>query len=123
MRKAETLFTLSKYRFLLEVSKKNCLKNKKSRKSHSYKRYKDFSRNTFGGAYRNKSEKYGLVVDLCHNRCHIFGKEAAHRNPATMREIRRYGQRKVMEENGWTTADFIREFGKDYEHDAYNETD
>lgn len=69
----------------------------------------------FGGANRAKSEKYGLVVDLCHNRCHIFGKYAAHRCAATMQELRRYGQRKAMEENGWTTADFIREFGKNYE--------
>lgn len=33
----------------------------------------------FGGAYRKKSEKYGLCVDLCHHDCHIFGEGAAHR--------------------------------------------
>ena len=68
----------------------------------------------FPGAYRNKSEKYGLVVDLCHESCHIFGPEAAHNNAKTMRELKKYGQRKAMEEQGWTTEDFIREFGKNY---------
>ena len=32
----------------------------------------------FGGPYRKKSEKYGLVVYLCHHDCHIFGKNAVH---------------------------------------------
>lgn len=68
----------------------------------------------FGGSRRKKSERYGLVVDLCHNRCHIFGELAVHRNADTMRELHQYGQRKAMEENGWTTEDFIREFGKNY---------
>lgn len=68
----------------------------------------------FGGPNRDKSEKYGLVVDLCHNRCHIFGPEAAHRSQETRLLLRQYGQRKAMEEQGWTTEDFIREFGKNY---------
>lgn len=68
----------------------------------------------FGGPNRKKSEKYGLVVDLCHNSCHIFGPMAAHANAETMRTLRQYGQRKAMEENGWTTEDFIREFGRNY---------
>lgn len=68
----------------------------------------------FGGAYRDKSEKYGLVVFLCHSRCHIFGRDAVHHNADVMRYLRQYGQRKAMEENGWTVEDFIREFGKNY---------
>ena len=71
----------------------------------------------FGGAYRSKSEKYGLVVDLCHSSCHIFGQYAVHHNAETMRFLRRWGQQKAMRENNWTTADFIREFGKDYLED------
>lgn len=67
-----------------------------------------------GGAYRKKSEKYGLVVDLCHSRCHIFGGRAVHQSATTMRQLRRYGQLKAMQEQGWTEADFIREFGKSY---------
>jgi len=68
----------------------------------------------FGGAYRKKSEKYGLKVPLCHNRCHIFGKEAAHQNKDTMLRLRQFGQRKAMKEQGWTTEQFIKEFGKNY---------
>ena len=68
----------------------------------------------FGGAYRSKSEKYGLYVYLCHNRCHIYGKMSVHQNQKTMRQLKRYGQLKAMKENGWSTDDFIREFGKSY---------
>lgn len=68
----------------------------------------------FGGANRKKSEKYGLVVDLCHHECHIFGRHAVHNDKDVMLMIHKYGQRKAMEENGWTTEDFIREFGKNY---------
>lgn len=68
----------------------------------------------FGGPLRNKSEKYGLVVDLCHHRCHIFGKDAAHKSRKTMLKLKQYGQRKAMQEQGWTVEDFIREFGRNY---------
>lgn len=68
----------------------------------------------FGGALRKKSEKYNLVVYLCHERCHIFGKDAVHRNSETRRIVQQYGQRKAMQEQGWTAEDFIREFGKNY---------
>lgn len=71
----------------------------------------------FGGAYRNKSEKYGLKVYLCHNRCHIFGKSAVHKNADQMRKLKRYGQIRAMQENNWTKADFVREFGKNYLED------
>ena len=68
----------------------------------------------FGGAYRKKSEKYGLYVYLCHHDCHIFGKNAAHKNSAVMRELHEYGQRKAMEENNWTSDEFIKQFGRNY---------
>lgn len=68
----------------------------------------------FGAAFRKKSEKYGLVIYLHHSRCHIFGPYAAHQNKGTMLELHRYGQLKAMRENGWSTEDFIREFGKNY---------
>ena len=72
------------------------------------------SSHIFGGPFRKKSEKYGLVVYLCHNDCHIFGRWAAHQNADTMLRIKQYGQEKAMRENGWSTEDFIREFGKNY---------
>ena len=37
-----------------------------------------------------------------------------HRNQKTDLSVKQYGQRKAMEENGWTMEDFIREFGKNY---------
>lgn len=54
------------------------------------------------------------MVDLCHDRCHIFGPLAVHNNAETMRALHEYGQRKAMEENGWTVEDFRREFHKNY---------
>lgn len=68
----------------------------------------------FSGPYRKKSEKYGLVVYLCHDRCHIFGKSAVHNNAGQMRRMQRYGQLKAMKEQNWTADDFIREFGRNY---------
>lgn len=68
----------------------------------------------FGGPYREKSEKYKLTVFLCHQKCHIFGKNSVHQNKDTMMKIKKYGQEKVMKKNGWTTEDFIREFGRNY---------
>ncbi len=71
----------------------------------------------FPNDYRDKSEKYGLVVWLCHSECHIFGRNSVHQNADVMRYLKQYGQRKVMREQGWTTEDFIREFGKNYLED------
>ena len=71
----------------------------------------------FGAANRDKSERYGLYVYLCHSRCHIFGGDAAHRNPETMQQLHEYGQRKAMREQGWSVEDFRREFGKNYLED------
>lgn len=68
----------------------------------------------FGAANRKKSEKLGLVVYLCHDKCHIFGKNAVHQNKDRMRLLHEYGQRKAMNEQGWDTDRFIAEFGKNY---------
>lgn len=68
----------------------------------------------FGGGNRRKSEQYGLFVYLCHNRCHENGPEAVHRNPETAQKLHEYGQRLVMEEQGWTVEDFRLEFGRNY---------
>ena len=67
----------------------------------------------FGGALRKKSEKYGLTVDLCHY-CHNEPPNGVHFNKDKMLELKQYGQRKVMEEQGWTTEKFIEEFRKNY---------
>ena len=67
----------------------------------------------FGGARRKKSEKYGLVVDLCHA-CHNEPPRGAHYNKDTALYLHQWGQCKAMQEQGWSTNDFIREFGKNY---------
>lgn len=68
----------------------------------------------FGGALRKKSEKYGLVVYLHHDSCHIFGPQSAHRNAETALYLHQQAQRAAMERYGWTVEDFRREFYKNY---------
>lgn len=68
----------------------------------------------FGGANRKKSEKYGLTVWLCHGSCHLSGVKAVHNNRETMDALHEYGQRRAMQEQGWTREEFVREFGKNY---------
>lgn len=68
----------------------------------------------FGGANRKKSEKYGLTVDLCGSRCHRNGAYSVHKNKNVDLQLKEEFQRMAMEENDWTTEDFIREFGRNY---------
>lgn len=68
----------------------------------------------FGGPYRKKSDRYGLTVYLCHNACHIFGPNAVHNNRAQDLRLKQIGQKAWMEQNGKTTEEFIKEFGRNY---------
>lgn len=67
----------------------------------------------FGGAYRKKADRLGLVVDLCHE-CHNEPPYGAHHNKDTMRQLKQYGQKKAMLEQGWSVDEFIKQFGKNY---------
>lgn len=70
----------------------------------------------FGASNRKKSERYGLVVNLCKD-CHTageHGKQAVHKNADVMLKLHKIGQRKWMDEQGKTAEDFRREFGKNY---------
>lgn len=67
----------------------------------------------FGGANRKKSDKLGLVVDLCHD-CHNEPPLGVHHNKEAMLRLKQYGQKKAMLEQGWSAEEFIREFGKNY---------
>lgn len=67
-----------------------------------------------GGPNRKLSEKYGLVVYLCGDRCHRNGPRAAHQNAETALRLKQYGQEKAMQEQGWTVDDFRRIFGRNY---------
>lgn len=73
----------------------------------------------FGGARRTLSTKYGLVVTLCDG-CHRTAPHAVHQSAATMQYLHEYGQRKAMEENGWTAAQFMEIFGKNYIEEENN---
>jgi hypothetical protein len=68
----------------------------------------------FGGSNRAKSERYGLVVLLCHDSCHIFGKNAVHQNADTMQMLHEYGQQLAMQKYGWSISEFRSLFGKNY---------
>lgn len=68
----------------------------------------------FGGAYREKSKRLGLWVLLCHHDCHIFGPMAVHNNASAALRLKQTAQRLAMDAYGWSTEDFIREFGKNY---------
>ena len=68
----------------------------------------------FGAAYKKESEKYGLLVYLCHDSCHIFGRYAVHQDAETRDMIRAEAQKVAMRRYGWTTDEFIKHFGKNY---------
>lgn len=68
----------------------------------------------FFGALRKKSDKYGCVVWLCHNRCHIFGENAVHRNREIDLRLKKKCQLALMKKAGWTVEQFRAEFYKNY---------
>lgn len=67
----------------------------------------------FGGALRRKSERDGLVVDLCHN-CHNEPPDGVHHNAAVMLRLHQIGQKMWMARTGGTVEDFRREYYKNY---------
>lgn len=68
----------------------------------------------FPGALRTKSEKCGLTIYIHHNKCHIFGEHAIHRDAEVNRQVQEYAQKKAMKVYDWTVEDFRREFYKNY---------
>ena len=70
-------------------------------------------RQVFGGANRSLSEKYGLVVNLCHE-CHNEPPDGVHFNAENMLALRKWAQKQAMENYGWDEAEFIRIFGRSY---------
>lgn len=68
----------------------------------------------FGASNRDKSKRLGLWVMLCHDRCHITGRNAVHNNGASRYALQREGQIRAMDAYGWSTYDFIKEFGRSY---------
>ena len=71
----------------------------------------------FQSSLRNQSEKYGLWVYLCHDKCHENGKYAAHRCAETREKLRRAAQLIAMKEYNWTVDDWRERFYKNYLED------
>jgi len=67
----------------------------------------------FGGANRKLSEKYGLKVHLCGERCHRNGLESVHKNNQVNLSLKAAGQKAFESQHG-THEDFMRIFGKNY---------
>lgn len=67
----------------------------------------------FGGALRSKSERYGLVVRLCHF-CHNEPPQGVHQNRALRLRLQAYAQKKAMELYGFSAEEFRQEFYKNY---------
>jgi hypothetical protein len=67
----------------------------------------------FGGAMRDKSEKYGLKVRLCHY-CHNEPPNGVHQNRRIRMQLQALAQKKAMEHYGWSEEDFRKEFYKSY---------
>lgn len=70
----------------------------------------------FGGAYRQKSKRLGLWVYLCHSRCHQ-GAGGIHNDAKLDLALKRIAQRRAMDAYGWSTQDFIAQFGRNYLED------
>lgn len=67
----------------------------------------------FGGtANRKLSEKYGLKVFLCGDRCHRNGKQAVHRNKEVALWLKTKAQQKF--EEVYPEEDFLSIFGRNY---------
>ena len=65
----------------------------------------------FGGyGIRPLSEKYGLKVYLCHDRCHETGKDSVHKNAEVNNALKAKVQQIAMEHYGWTVDQFIEIF-------------
>ena len=68
----------------------------------------------FFGAWRGKSKRLGLWVELCWDRHHNHGKNAVHNNRAVDLQLKRRAQQRAMEKYGWDIQRFTAEFGRNY---------
>lgn len=70
------------------------------------------SHHIFNKSERKYSEKYGLKVWLCGNRCHRNGKNAVHKNREVDLKLKRIAQEKFEETH--TREEFTQIFGRNY---------
>ena len=71
------------------------------------------SHHIFGGAFRKKSEQYGLKVNLCHY-CHNEPSNGAHYNLFVSQYLKQIAQKEAMSRYKWTVNDFRTKFGKSW---------
>ena len=67
----------------------------------------------FGAALKKISEKYGLMVRLCHY-CHNEPPFGVHQNKEVRRKLQAFAQQKAMEHHNLTKEEFIKLIGKNY---------
>ena len=67
----------------------------------------------FGADLKKKSEKYKLMVRLCHY-CHNEPPNGVHQNRRVRMQLQALAQKKAMEHYGWSEDDFRKEFYKSY---------
>lgn len=67
----------------------------------------------FAGPNRKHSEEDGMKVYLCHSRCHIFGKQAAHACKKTDQYLKREAQT-VWEHKYGDREAFRARYGRSY---------
>lgn len=65
----------------------------------------------YGGGCRGLSEKYGLKVYICHEKCHLNG---VHKNRELDRALKSIVQKIAMRKYNWTEERFREIFGKSY---------
>lgn len=63
---------------------------------------------------RQVSERYGLKIYICGNRCHRNGPDSVHKNAKVDQTVKKIAQKRAMEYYGWTTEEFIEKFRKNY---------
>lgn len=96
-------------RSILQKDRNKCLICKKNSRADYFSL--DEHHVFFGYGVREKSEKYGLKVYLCHQSCHLGG---VHADAELDTRLKAWAQKKAMKHYGWTTEDFIRIIGRNY---------
>jgi hypothetical protein len=71
----------------------------------------------FGDSSRTKAEEDGLVVRLCHY-CHNEPPKGAHHNKKVRRRLQSFAQKKAMKHYGWTLAEWMARYHRNYEEDV-----
>ena len=94
--------------------KNSILKNDKKGVCFLCKRWTTTERHhIFGAGNRSKADRDGLTVYLCHN-CHNEPPNGVHFNRERNDLLKRIGQTAWCEYYNKTTADFIKEYGRNY---------